>query len=61
MSPITQDTMKGEIPKHFDVFTPTMSQEHSCSSQNGCMPKLSKPRMKWCRNKTCYNRVNLNK
>ena len=45
MSPITQDTMKGEIPKHFDVFTPTMSQEHSCSSQNGCMPKLGKPRM----------------
>ena len=37
----TQDTMRGEIPKHFDVLRPTIDQEHSSNTQNSWMPRLS--------------------
>ena len=54
---LVQGAMKGEIPQHFDVFRSTMSQQHGCSTQNGCMPKISKPRTEWGRNKTYYKAI----
>ena len=51
---VLHDIVKGEIPKHFDMFKSTMSQheQHGYNIRNGYMPKISKPRMEWGRNKT---------
>ena len=51
---LVQDAMKGEIPEHFDVFRSTMSQQHGYNTRSGYMPKISKPRTEWGRNKTYY-------
>jgi len=52
-----QDAVKGEIPKHFDVFRYTMSQQYGYNTRNGCMPIISKPRTEWGRNKTYYKAI----
>ena len=41
-----QDVLKGVIPKHLDVFSSAMSQQHGYSTRNGYMPKVSRPRMR---------------
>jgi len=55
---LVQDAMKEEIPEHFNVFRSTMSQQHGYNTRNGCMPKISKPRTEWGRNKMYYNTFN---
>jgi len=50
--------MKGEIPKDFDVFRSTISQHSYLNTQNGYMPKISKPRKEWGRNKTYIKAIN---
>ena len=46
-----QDTMKAEIPEHFDLFRTTMSQQHGYNTQNGYLPKVNSPRTEWGINK----------
>ena len=53
-----QDALKGKIPKHFDVFNSTMSQQHGYNTRNGYRHKVSRPRTEWGRNKTYYKAVN---
>ena len=55
---VLYDVVKGEIPKHFDMFKSTMSQQHGYNTRNGYMPKISKPRMEWGRNKTYFKAIN---
>ena len=55
---LVQDALKGKIPEHFDVFNSTMSQQHGYNTRNGYMPKVSRPRTEWGRNKTYYKAIN---
>ena len=57
---VLYDVVKGEIPKHFDMFKSTMSQheQHGYNIRNGYMPKISKPRMEWGRNKNIFKAIN---
>jgi len=50
--------MRGEIPELFDVFRSIMSQQHGYNTRNGYMPKISKPRTEWGRNKTYIKAIN---
>ena len=34
-----------QIPEHFNVLRSNISKEHHYNTQNGCMPKISNPRM----------------
>ena len=53
-----QDALKGVIPEHLDVFSSTMSQQHGYNTRNSYMPKVSRPRTEWDRNKTYHKAMN---
>ena len=55
---VLYNVVKGEIPKHFDMFKSTMSQQHGYNTRNGYMPKISKPSLEWGRNKTYFKAIN---
>ena len=55
---LVQDALKGEISEHLDVFNSTISQQHDYNTRNGYLPKVSRPRAEWARNKTYFKVIN---
>ena len=55
---LVQDALKGKIPEHVAVFNSTMSQQHGYNTRNAYMPKISRTRTEWGRNKTYYKAIN---
>ena len=54
-----QDALEGNIPEHFNVFNSKMSQQHTYNTRNGYMPKVSRPRTEWGKNKTYYKQLTI--
>ena len=55
---LVQDALKGKIPEYFDVFNSKLSQQHGYNTRNGFMPKVSRLRTEWGRNKTYDKAIN---
>ena len=53
-----QNSIKGDIPEHFDPFRSTLSQSHSYSTRNGYLPRMPKPRTEWGRRATYFRAKN---
>ena len=48
---------EGSISEHFGAFRSTMSQGHGYNTRNDYMPKVSRSRTEWGRNKTYYKSI----
>ena len=55
---LVQDALRGNIPKHFDIFNSNMTQPHGYNTRNGYLPKVSRPRTEWGRDKNYYKAIN---
>ena len=55
---LVQDALRGNIPKHFDIFNSNMTQPHGYNTRNGYLPKVSRPRTEWDRDKNYYKAIN---
>ena len=55
---LVQDALRGNIPKHFDIFDSNMTQPHGYNTRNGYLSKVSRPRTEWGRDKNYYKAIN---
>ena len=55
---LVQDVLRGNIPKHFDIYNSNMTQPHGYNTRNAYLPKVSRPRTGWGRDKTYYKAIN---